>query len=945
MDFKSVERKWQEKWKEDRIFEPKVEEGKKFFITVPYPYMSGSLHIGHGRTFTMGDIIARFKRLEGYNVLFPMAFHVTGTPVLAIADSIKKGDEKVIALYKDYVQIYEKDEKRVEEIVRSFVEPENIARYFADKAIHDFLSMGYSIDWRRKFHTAEPIYNKFVEWQFQKLYEKGVIKKGKYPLTYSPADGNPVGEDDIKDGDTDKVSIMEFTAIKFRMDNGDYLVAATLRPETIFGVTNLWVNPNGNYARVRVGDEIWIISNEAYEKLKYQKRDVEKIGEISGRELIGKYVEEPANGRKVIVLPAEFVDVDNATGVVYSVPAHAPYDYQALVDLKKSREYEKYGISEDEMKEVEPIKIIDIKGYDMPARDICEKMGIENQKDERLEEATKIIYKDEFYSGVLNERCGRFAGIKINEIKDEVKNWLINMNRGDVFYETSRKAVTRNGNKVIVAVLDEQWFIDYSPKWWKELGHKETDKMIFYPEKYRDMMHGIIDWLDKRPCARKRGLGTRFPWNREWIIESLSDSTIYMSFYTIAHIIRENEIDPERLIPEVFDYVFLGKGEKKEISEKSGIPEEVIDKMREEFEYWYPNDLRHTSPAHMSNHLAFFIMHHVAIFPEELWPGGISLNGLMIREGAKISKSKGNVIPLAHISERYGVDLFRLYCAVAADLDTVMDWKEAELSSLRKRFEKFVAMLEESIEAEELSGEINHYDRWLLSRFYRRYEESIEMMEHFKIRDATLNMIFHLSNDIRYYEKHVGEERRRKMVRKIMEDLLKILTPVIPHTAEELWHRMGKNTYISLEKLSPPKKGYIDETLENEMEYVDSLIEDIREILSVAKIEPKKIYIYTAEPWKWEIYERIKDISPKNAIKEAMKIEVPVDKGEVAKFVKRILKEKRKFAKIDERKVLDREKEYIAREIGAEIEIDSDYDPKNKKTSAMPLKPAIYVEQ
>ncbi len=944
MDFREIEKKWQEKWREDKIFEPEIENGKKFFVTVPYPYMSGSLHIGHGRTFTMGDIIARFKRAQGYNVLFPMAFHVTGTPVLAIADSIKKGDKKVIKLYKDYVRIYEKDEAKVEEIVSSFVEPENIARYFADKAIHDFLSMGYSIDWRRKFHTAEPIYNRFVEWQFKKLYDRGVIKKGKYPITYSPEDGNPVGEDDIKDGDTNKVSIMEFTAIKFKMENGDYLVAATLRPETIFGVTNLWLNPSGTYAKVRVGQETWIISNEAYEKLRYQKKNVKKIGEMKGEEIIGKYVEEPAQGRRVIVLPAEFVDVDNATGVVYSVPAHAPYDYQALVDLKKSGEYEKYGISNEEMNKVTPIKIIDIKGYDIPARDICEKMRIENQKDERLEEATKIIYKDEFYSGILNEKCGEFAGIKINKIKDEVKKWLIEKGRGDVFYETSRKAVTRNGNKVIVAVLEEQWFIDYSPSWWKELGHKETERMLFYPEKYQEMMHGIIDWLDKRPCARKRGLGTRFPWNRDWIIESLSDSTIYMAFYTIAHIIRKEEIEDNKLIPEVFDYVFIGMGKIEEVAEKSGIKKETIEKMRKEFLYWYPNDLRHTSPAHMSNHLAFFIMHHVAIFPEELWPGGISLNGLMIREGAKISKSKGNVIPLAHISERYGVDLFRLYCAVAADLDTVMDWKESELASLRRRFEKFVSILEESINEEKIE-ELNHYDRWLLSRFYRRYKESIELMERFKIRDATLNMMFHFANDIRYYEKHVGKERRKKIIRVVIEDLLKILTPVVPHIAEELWHKLGHETYISLEKLGEVKEEYIDEKLEMEMEYVDSLIKDIKEILSVAKIKPKRIYIYPAEQWKWKVFEKVKDSSPKTAIRDAMQIQVPVDKGEIAKFVKRLIKEKRKYMKIDEIEVLKREKNYIAKETGAEIEIGGDYDPKGKQKAAMPLKPAIYVEQ
>ncbi|AGB04905.1 leucyl-tRNA synthetase [Aciduliprofundum sp. MAR08-339] len=941
MDFAEIERKWQRRWQEDNIFEPRVEKGrKKFFITVPYPYMSGSLHIGHGRTFTTGDIIARFKRLRGYNVLFPMAFHVTGTPVLAIADAIRSGDERVINLYREYVRIYEDDEERVEKIVRSFVEPENIARYFAEKTQQDFIGMGYSIDWRRKFHTAEPIYNKFVEWQFKKLYDKGVIKKGAYPITYSPVDGNPVGEDDIEDGDVNKVTIMEFTAIKFGFEDG-YLVAATLRPETIFGVTNLWINPHAEYCEVLVDGEKWWISKEAAEKLHYQKENVKTGKCVKGEYFVGKTVVEPSEGREVPVLPAEFVDPDNATGVVYSVPAHAPYDYRALEDLKKNDNMLlKYGLNSEEIRKIEPIKIIDIEGYDIPAKDICERMSIKDQNDPRLEEATQIIYKDEFYSGVLNDKCGKFAGIKINEIKDEVKNWLKDMGKADVFYETSRKAVTRNGHKVIVAVLQDQWFIDYTPEWWKDAGHRAVDKMLFYPEKYRDIMHGIIDWLEKRPCARKRGLGTRFPWNREWIIESLSDSTIYMAMYTIVHILRRENIGPERLGEEFFDYVFLGRGSASEVSKITGIDEKIVEEMRSEFLYWYPNDQRHTAPPHLSNHLAFFIMHHVAIFPEEHWPGGITLNGLMIREGAKISKSKGNVIPLAHVADKYGVDLFRLYCALNADLDSVVDWRESEIASLRRRFVQFVNLAEESIEVEDLK-ELNRMDRWLLSRFYRLFRESVALFENFRIRDAMLNMLIHFVNDIKYYERREGPERRRRMVRRILGDWLLILSPVIPHICEELWHRLGHESYISLETLPPIREDYIDDVVEAEEEYIRSILADIKEIVEVARIKPSKIYIYTAERWKWEIFNALKDSTPR----EAMKIAMRIRKGkETADFVKRLLKEHLEYREIDEIRVLKESSEYLQKETGAEIIINAEYDPKKKRRFSLPLKPAIYIE-
>ncbi len=941
MNFAEIERKWQQKWQEDRIFEPEIDESKKkFFLTVPYPYMSGALHIGHGRTFTIGDIIARFKRMQGYNVLFPMAFHVTGTPVLAIADSIANGDERVIHLYREYVRIYENDEDKVEKIVESFKDPKKIAEYFADKTQQDFKGMGYSIDWRRKFHTAEPIYNKFVEWQFKKLYDLGLIKRGVYPITYSPADGNPVGEDDIEDGDIDKVTIMEFTAIKFELEDG-YLVAATLRPETIFGVTNLWINPDAEYCAVRVNSERWYISKEAAEKLKYQKDSVTVEKCFKGEFFVGKKAKDPATGRAIPILPADFVDPDNATGVVYSVPAHAPYDYQALKDIQNNEEFaKKYNLSMEELRSIELIKIIDIKGYDIPAKDICEKMGIVNQKDPKLEEATQIIYKDEFYSGILNDKCGPFAGIKISEIKDEVKKWLIDMGRADVFYETSRKAVTRNGHKVIVAVLKDQWFIDYSPKWWKEKGHKLVEQMFFYPPKYKNIMHGIIDWLEKRPCARKRGLGTRFPWNKEWIIESLSDSTIYMAFYTIAHIIRDQSIEPEKLTEDFFDFVFLGKGNIQEVSEKTGIRKNILERMRKEFEYWYPNDQRHTSPPHLSNHLAFFIMHHAAIFPEKHWPRAITLNGLMIREGAKISKSKGNAIPLAHVADKYGVDLFRLYCAVNADLESVMDWREKELASLKKRFNLFVSIVEDSLNVTE-SETLLPMDRWLLSRFYRLLKDSIQNYDSLKIRDAMLNMLFHFVNDIKKYEKRVGSERRKSVIRKVLEDWLLILSPVMPHICEEYWHRLGHKDYISLQTLPNVKEEYINDTVEAEIGYVERVINDIKEIVEVAKIDVKKIYLYTADKWKWDVLRAINDVPPKDAIREAMKVR----KGkETATLVKQLLKNKIKYVEIDEESVLERDKGYIEKAFNAEVVINSSYDPKNKRRFAIPMKPAIYVE-
>jgi len=903
-----IEKKWQRLWKENHIFEPSI-DGKKFFITVPYPYSNGALHVGHGRTYTYGDVIARYKRMTGYNVLFPMAFHVTGTPILTIADSIKNGNKDVIDLYRDYLHLYENDEQRVEELLKSFEIPENIAYYFADKIQKDFESIGYSIDWRRKFNTAEPYYNKFVEWQYKKLYEMGYLKKGDYPITYSIIDGNPVGEDDIKDGDTDKVSIVEFVAMKFRFEEG-FILAGTLRPETIFGVTNIWVNPAADYVKIKHRNEIYYVSTFAAEKLSYQLENINIIEKYKGEYFLNKTATELIGNKSIPILPATFVDPDNATGFVKSVPAHAPYDYVALKDINAN---------------IEPIPVIRIEGFGkIPAKEVCEKLGIKNQNDKRLEEATELLYKEEFYKGVMLENCGQFSGKMVKDVKDLVKEWAITNGFAIKFYETSRKAVTRSGNKVIVAIVKGQWFIDYSNPTWKQKTHSLIDRMNFYPATYREKFHDVADWLRERPCARRRGLGTPFPFESGWIIESLSDSTIYTAFYTIIHIIREKGLNPKDLDEKFFDYVFLGKGESRNSVEKD---------LRENFQYWYPNDLRVSSTAHTSNHFIFFLFHHTAIFPERFQPSGLMILGMLISEGAKMSKSKGNVIPLAKIAEKYSADLFRLYIISTADYDTVLDWREAEVKSLEKKLERFDQLIEESIQAKNLD-ELNEMDLYLINKFQNRLNIAIELMEKYRFRDAIIELFYNFLNDIKYYEKRESAERSRRVLKNILQDWLKSLAPFIPHTCEEYWHLMGNDTFISLEKF--PEKKEVNAQIIEKMDYIENVLSDIKNIIDVSRIEPRKIYIYTADERAKQLVElakKDKNLAFKNA----------KTKEEISMLKQVISQRLFNSYTINESETLKNSKNYLEKETGAEIEIDSHEDPGKKKNMAIPGKPSIFI--
>src|SRR3989344_242229 len=282
-----IARTWQEKWSEAKLYEAEPDKREKFFITIPYPYISGSLHIGHARVVTEADVYARFMRMTGKNTLFPIAFHISGTPVLGISLAIANGDKKTIAVYKDYVRAYIKDEKEVTRTINTFKDPQHIVDFFIPKMMSEFSTLGLSVDWRRSFTSGDTLHQKMVEWLFHKYKENGYLVQGKYPLLYSTTLQNAVGEDDIKDGDTDPVEKQEFTLIKFGYQDG-YLIAATLRPETMYGQTNMWMNPDATYVTAKVDGELWHISKECAEKLTFQDHTVKIIHERLGKEYIGK---------------------------------------------------------------------------------------------------------------------------------------------------------------------------------------------------------------------------------------------------------------------------------------------------------------------------------------------------------------------------------------------------------------------------------------------------------------------------------------------------------------------------------------------------------------------------------------------------------------------------------------------------------------------------------
>jgi len=937
IDFHEIERKWQERWFSEEIFNAEKDERRKFFITIPYPYLNGNLHVGHTRTFTIGDAIARWKRMLGFNVLYPMGFHVTGTPIVGLAELIAKRDEETLRVYNQLHGI------PMDELLQ-LDSPEKIVEYFSKAAEEDMKRIGYSIDWRRKFTTTDPHYQKFIEWQFRKLREKGYVSKGSHPVRWCPNDENPVEDHDILRGE--EATIVDFVLIKFRMDEV-ILPCATLRPETVFGVTNLWVNPSETYVKAKVDGEIWIASKKALWKLSFANKKIEELEEIKGEELLGKFVDNPVTKERVPILPASFVDPNSGSGIVMSVPAHAPYDYLALRDL--GDEIKKYGMSE--LRLISLIDVPELGNY--PAVKIVEELGVRDQNDERAEEATKIVYRKEFHTGVLNERTGKYAGMRVSEIKERLTEDLIREGIAEILYDFSESPVIcRCGTECVVKLVSDQWFLTYSNPEWKSRALECLQGMRIIPEEMRKEFENKIDWLRDKACARRKGLGTRLPWDKEWLIESLADSTIYMAYYILAKYV--DEIDAEKLCDEFFDYIYLGIGDARSVSEKTGISEELIERIRSDFEYWYPVDLRSSGKDLVPNHLLFFIFHHVAIFPDRHWPRGISINGYVSLEGEKMSKSKGPLMTMREAIRRFGADASRLYILGNSEHVKDADWRNAEVENTRKQLLRFYQLITEMSGGE--IDERDQMDRWLRSMMQMRIKEVNEAMENVQTRRAVQNAFYQLLNDVRWYQRRTG----RKIPDEIRDEWLRLLAPFIPHLCEELWHRYHDG-FISLESYPQYDEKKVDRASILSEELLRETYEDIQDILRVTEIKPRRIIIYVADEWKKEVYRRMIEMRDGGRVDIGAVIrsfrDSEIDMRKISEFVKREAKRilsmdeellQIYLNEIDELELYRNATKFLASEFGCDVEVFSEgeatYDPGNKKSASRPMKPAIYIE-
>lgn len=1043
---KEIEKDIQDRWESEKIFEENApaqpQSQETFLATFPFPYMNGKLHLGHTFTISKAEFAVGYQRLQGKQCLFPFGFHCTGMPIKACADKLKRemedfGDPPVFPEHDESAVEEEKSDEPVikdkskgkkskatakagtakyqwqimqslglaDDEIRRFADADYWLDYFPPMAVSDLKAMGLHVDWRRTFITTDvnPFFDSFVRWQFIRLKEREKVKFGKRYTIYSPKDGQPCMDHDRSSGEG--VGPQEYTLVKMKAieplpeklqcftGTPVFLVAATLRPETMYGQTNCWVRPDMKYIAFRVTKtqqqcgEIYVSTARAARNMAYQgftEKDgvVDVLLEFTGQDIMGMPLKAPMSEyEKIYTLPMLTIKEDKGTGVVTSVPSDSPDDFAALRDLKNKQPFrEKYGITDEMVLPFDPVPIIDIPEFgNLSAEKVCDMLKIQSQNDrDKLTEAKEMVYLKGFYEGKM--LVGKFKGLTVQEAKPLLKDVMVNANEAILYMEPEKKIISRSGDECVVALCD-QWYLNYGEAEWRKITQACLDKVECFHDEVRKNFLSTLDWLKDHACSRTYGLGTRLPWDESWLIESLSDSTIYHAYYTVAHLLQggtfrgnqgnELNIKPEDMTPEVWDYIFF---KESPLPKDSKISEANLLKMRTEFQHFYPVNLRVSGKDLVPNHLTYYLYNHTAIWPNnpELWPTGIRANGHLLLNSEKMSKSTGNFLTLRQAIDNYSADGMRLALADAGDSveDANFEGPNAEAGILR--LYTFIDWVDEMLKSEanlRTDGPMTFHDKVFSNEMSKQVNATQASYEKMLFKEALRNAFFEMQRSRDKYRELSGSEGMRKdLIHQFIEWQSIILSPICPHVTDYIWTKLlGKKE--SILRCQWPKTSEVDEIVIKCSDYLMNAAREFRlkhkNFLQPIKAKkggqappppekPTRATIFIAKtypPWQCavlstlkEMYSQSKDGSPPDnkSISQALG-----KKDELKKWMKKVMPfvafTKERVAEqgiqamdltleFDEKTVLEDNMEYLKSNLGLEEIVIKYSTEANEKT-------------
>ena len=727
---REIEAEAQEFWEEKKVFEVSEDlEKEKFYCLCMFPYPSGRLHMGHVRNYTIGDVISRYQRMQGKNVLQPMGWDAFGLPAEGAA-------------------------------IKNKMAPAQWTRENITYMKHQLKLLGFGYDWTRELATCDPDYYRWEQWMFTRLYEKGLAYRDKAIVNWDPVENTVLANEQVIDGKgwrsgatierrelpqwflritnyceellsgldnlewPEQVKVMqrnwigrsEGFEIDFRSESGEIIVAYTTRPDTLFGATYMALAPehplvqataknNTKVAKFLEETKSQSVSEEALEKM-------DKIGVPLGIKAIN-----PINGESIPVWAANFVLMTYGTGSIMSVPAHDKRDF----DFAK-----KYDL------DIKPV-IVPKKGskehdFEVSAFiDQGELINSEEFNDLDSNEAKTTI----------GDRLVR-GGLAKKVINYRLRDWLVSRQR----YWGAPIPVLTNEKDEIIAEKDE-------------------NLPVILPED-----------------VQFDGVQSPIKSMKEFFEVTLDDQ--------VTHI-RETD---------TFD-TFMESSWYYARFCSSDSQEKMLD---ERAKYWLPVDLYIGGIEHAILHLLYARFYHRLLRDEGLVEGDepfkrLLTQGMVLNNGAKMSKSMGNTVDPEEMINNYGADTVRLFMMFTAPPEQSLEWSDKAINGsfrfLKRLWTLVQSRRDDLLNTEEINSQDDFNEKQAILR--RKTHQTIAKVSDDIGRRYTFNTaiaaVMELVNDINVFQ--IEDEIDQKVAKEAITSVLLLLAPIVPHICNRLWLDLG----------------------------------------------------------------------------------------------------------------------------------------------------------
>ncbi|NLY43972.1 MAG: leucine--tRNA ligase [Clostridiaceae bacterium] len=748
-NFSEIEQKWQKYWEENNCFEVQESDDRpKYYALEMFPYPSGNLHMGHVRNYSIGDVVARYKTMNGYNVLHPMGWDSFGLP----AEN---------AAMKHGVHPNEWTWSNIENMKRQLKE------------------LGISYDWNREVATCHPSYYKWTQWMFLQLYKHGLAYKKKSFVNWCPSCAtvlaneqvvngkcerckSDVGKKDLEQwffkitdyaqrllddidklaGWPEKVKVMqsnwigrsEGAEVKFKVDSMDItLTVYTTRPDTLFGVSYMVIAPEHPLVRELIKGMPqekecleFIHKMQFLNEITRTSNETEKEGVFTGR-----YVINPVNNKKVPLYMANYVLLDYGTGIVMGVPAHDQRDFEFA------------------------------RKYNLPVEVVIQPEG------QKLDGATMT---EAFTAEGIMVNSGEYDGLRNREAMVKIIEDLEKKNIGTrkVNYRLRDWLISRQrywGAPIPVIYCDECGIVPVP----------EEDLPVILPTdvvftgKGESPLKGSETFVYAK-CPKCGKMGTRET--------DTMDTFVCSSWYFLRYCDPSNDKEP--------------------------FTKEAVD-------YWMPVDQYIGGVEHAILHLLY-----ARFFTKVLYDlGYVSVDepftnlltqGMVLKDGAKMSKSLGNVVSPEEIVNKYGADTARLFILFASPPEKDLEWSDQGVEGCFRFLNRVWRIVEDMTEAikDAPEGGTDAYTRedkellYVMHAAIKKVTEDIS--ERFNFNTAISAIMEFVNALYQYKEKVIKEDYKPSLLKDAMEKLILLLAPFVPHIAEELWHKIGKEGSVHKQK-------------------------------------------------------------------------------------------------------------------------------------------------